>query len=282
MPLEHVDEESAVDAAWEAELHARVERPDAQTNGRSHDERTLDSHLVTVRVDPGWQPTDYKKRTVQEVIDRRGGNCDDLASVALASMNELHLQLRRVHDVHIRTLSAERGDHARALVKEKGDEYSVFGRHHNDHVWLEVYDSAAREWYPVDPWSGLAGLDEWMKARVWFGKRTSLAPDASEMIVPFGIFAADDTKHFTIDRTKHYLVDEFDRMYAGKLHGLPAWGTWVGLLDQLDGKVQGAFAGTTNLHEYEAQIDSLAATYEELRTEARGLTADAAGAAGAR
>jgi Transglutaminase-like superfamily len=221
-----------------------------------------------------WQTTDYKKRTVQEIVDRRGGNCDDLAAVALASMKELHLQLRRVHDVHVRTLSEERGERAHALVKEKGDEYSVFGRHHNDHVWLEVYDSAAREWYPVDPWSGLVGLDEWMKARVWFGNRTSLAPDASEMIVPIGIFAADDTKQFTIDRTKHYLVDEFDRMYGGKLHTLPAWNQWVGLLDQLGDKVQGAFARTTNLHAYESQIDSLAAAYEQLRSEARGLTAD--------
>jgi hypothetical protein len=202
--------------------------------------------------------------------------------VALDSMKELHLQLRRVHDVHVRTPSAERGEHAYALVKEKGDAYSVFGRHHNDHVWLEVYDSAAREWYPVDPWSGLAGLDEWMRARVWFGKRTSLAPDASEMIVPIGIFAADDGKHFTDDRTKHYLVDEFDRMYGEKLHTLPAWKQWVSLLEQLDDKVKGAFAGTTNLHEYESQIDSLAATYEELRSEARGLTAEGTDAGGVR
>jgi Transglutaminase-like superfamily len=215
-----------------------------------------------------WKETDYKRRTVQEIIDRRGGNCDDLAAVALAAMNELHLQLRRVHDVHVRTPSPERGERAHELVKEKGDEYSVFGRHHNDHVWLEVYDSAAREWYPADPWSGLVGLDEWMKARVWFGKRASLAPDAPEMIVPIGIFAADDASHFTIDRTKHYLVDEFDRMYGGKLHTLPAWSQWVALLDQLDDKVQGAFAGTTNLHDYESQIDSLAATYEQLRSEA--------------
>jgi hypothetical protein len=222
-----------------------------------------------------WQATDYKKRTVQEIIDRRGGNCDDLARVALEAMNELHLQLRRVHDVHVRTPSAGRGERAHALVKAKGDEYSIFGRHHNDHVWLEVYDSAAREWYPVDPWSGLAGLDEWMKARVWFGKRTSLAPDAAEMIVPIGIFAADDGNHFTVDRTKHYLVDEFDRMYGGKLQTLPAWSRWVGLLDQLDDKVKGAFAGTTNLHEYESQIDSVAATYEELRSEARGVNPQA-------
>jgi len=220
-----------------------------------------------------WQATDYKRRTVQEVIDRGGGNCDDLARVALDAMQELHLRLRRVHDVHVRTPSPDRGERAHALVKEKGDAYSIFGRHHNDHVWLEVYDSAAREWYPVDPWSGLAGLDEWMKARVWFGKRTSLAPDSAEMIVPIGIFAADDGNHFTVDRTRHYLVDEFDRLYSGRLYTLPAWSRWVGLLDQLDDKVKGAFAGTTDLHESEADIDQLAAAYEELRSQAQGLPA---------
>jgi hypothetical protein len=226
----------------------------------------LTSHL-------DWRATDYKKRTVQQVIDRGGGNCDDLARVALEAMEGLHLKLRRVHDVHVRTPSSGRGERAHTLVKEKGAAYSIFGRHHNDHVWLEVYDSTAHEWYPVDPWSGLAGLDEWMKARVWFGRRKSLAPDGPEMIVPIGIFAADGANDFTIDRTKHYLVDEFDRLYGGKLHALLAWKQWVALLDQLDGKVKGAFAGTTNLQESESQIDRLAATYEQLRSQARGLRA---------
>jgi len=33
----------------------------------------------------------------------------------------------------------------------------------------------------------------------------------------------------------------------------------------LDDKTEEAFAGKTNLHDYEAQIDSLAAAYEQLR-----------------
>jgi hypothetical protein len=206
---------------------------------------------------------------VQQVIERRGGNCNDLARVALEAMQGLHLKLRRIHDVHVRTPSEGRGERAHALVKEKGNAYSIFGRHHNDHVWLEVYDSASREWYPVDPWSGLAGLDEWMKARVWFGERKSLAPDGPEMIVPIGIFAEDERKEFTIDRTRHYLVDELDRLYGGKLHTLPAWKRWVSLLDQLDPKVKGAFAGSTNLHDSEAAIDSIAATWEQLRSQAQ-------------
>ena len=167
---------------------------------------------------------------MQQIVERGGGNCNDLAMVALAAMKELNIKVRRVHDVHIRTESAGRGERAHALVAEKGDSYSVFGKHHNDHVWLEIYDSKASDWFPADPWSGLVGTEDWMKARVWFGQRSSLAPDAAEMIVPFGIFAADADGNFTINRTRHYLVEEFDRLYGNKLHEQTAtWQQWIAL-----------------------------------------------------
>ena len=213
-----------------------------------------------------WKATDYQKRTVAEIIERGGGNCNELAMVATAAMKELNIQLRRVHEVNIYTDTTDRGERAHAMVKEKGNTYSVFGRHHNDHVWLELYDSRAKEWYPADPSSGLVGTEEWMKGRVWFGNRTSLNPITEDMIVPFAIFAADANGKFTINRTRHYLVDEFDRLYAGKLHEQPLWKDWVFEIDFLDDKVEGAFAGETNLHEYEKQIDDLATTYERLRT----------------
>lgn len=213
-----------------------------------------------------WKATDYQKRTVQEIIERKGGNCNELALVALSAMKELGIKLRRVHEVNIYTNTPDRGDRARAMVKEKGNTYSVFGRHHNDHMWLELYDSAAREWFPADPSSGLVGVEQWMASRVGFGKRFSLNPITEDMIVPFAIFAADEDGKFTINRTQHYLVDEFDRLYEGKLHQLPIWKEWVATIDLLDDKVAGAFAGTVNLHEYEAQIDSLAAIYEQLKT----------------
>ncbi|HEY8225488.1 MAG TPA: transglutaminase-like domain-containing protein [Pyrinomonadaceae bacterium] len=212
-----------------------------------------------------WKATDYQKRTVQEIIDRRGGNCNELAMVALASMKELGIKLRRVHEVNIYTNTPERGVRAHAMVAEKGNSYSVFGRHHNDHVWLELYDSAAREWFPADPSSGLVGTEEWMKGRVWFGKRSTLNPITEDMIVPFAIFAADENGKFTINRTQHYLVDEFDRLYGGKLAKHPSWKQWTEAIDFLDDKVAGAFAGTTNLHDYEVQIDALAAIYEQMR-----------------
>jgi hypothetical protein len=214
-----------------------------------------------------WKTTDYQRRTVPEIIERGGGNCDDFSRVALAAMTELGIQSRRVHEVHVRTESPERGERARTLVKEKGDVCSVFGRHHNDHVWLEVYDSSTREWFPADPWNGLVGTDDWMKGRVWFGKRKALSPDARDMMVPFAIFAADANGNFTIDRTRHYLVEEFDRLYDGKLHQEASWPQWVQQIDFLSKKVEGAFAGKVNLLEYEPQIDSLAVTYDKLRAE---------------
>lgn len=214
-----------------------------------------------------WKATDHQKRTVQQIIERGAGNCDDLAMVALAAMKELNIKVRRVHDVHIRTESVGRGERAGALVREKGNSYSVFGRHHNDHVWLEVYDSKANDWFPADPWSGLVGTEDWLKARVWFGQRSSLAPDAAEMIVPIAIFAEDADGHFTINRTRHYLVEEFDRLYGGKLHEETDWPQWVAGLDLLGDKVEGAFSGSVNLLESESQIDRLATTYERLRAE---------------
>jgi len=215
-----------------------------------------------------WKATDYQKRTVQEIIDRQGGNCSELAMVALAAMKELGIKLRRVHEVNIYVNTPRRGDDAHAMVKEKGNTYSVFGRHHNDHVWLELYDSKANEWYPADPSSGLVGNDEWLKGRVWFGERKTLNPITEEMIVPFAIFAADDSGKFTIDRSRHYLVDEFDRLYNGKLHAQAAWHAWTELLQELDPQVAAALAGTVNLHEREPEIDRLASVYEELRQQA--------------
>lgn len=228
-----------------------------------------------------WKETDYRKRTVPQIIERGGGNCNDLAVVALATMKELNVKVRRVRDVHIRTESVERGQRAQALVKEKGNRYSVFGTHHNDHVWLEVYDSKANDWFPADPWSGVVGTEDWLKARVWFGRRSSLNPDAPEMIVPFAIFAEDGEGEFTIDQTRHYLVEGLDRIYANQLHETAAWAEWVTMLDFLSQKVKGAFAGSVDLLEYAPEIDRLAATYEQLRVAATSSrTADSISSTG--
>ena len=212
-----------------------------------------------------WKFTDYQRRTVQEIIERKGGNCNELALVALSAMKELNIKTRRVHEINIHVNTPDRGLRAHELVKQKGNTLSVFGRHHNDHVWLELFDSSANDWFPADPSSGLVGVEDWMKGRVWFGKRVTLNPLTDDMIVPFAVFAADDSGKFTINRTQHYVIDEFDRLYNGKLSKLPEWNRWVTLVDLLDDKVGGAFAGSINLHEYESEIDELATVYEQLR-----------------
>lgn len=212
-----------------------------------------------------WKATDYKQRTVQEIIDRGGGNCNELAMVALAAMKELHLKMRRVHEINIHTNTPRRGETAHAMVKEKGNSFSVFGRRHNDHVWVEVYDSTARDWFPADPSIGVVGMKKWMPARFGFGKRFSLNPISEDMVAPFAMFAADSTGKFTISRTQHYAIEEFDKLYNGRLHSLSDWKQWTALIELLDDKVGGAFAGKINLHECEAQIDLLAETYEQLR-----------------
>jgi transglutaminase-like putative cysteine protease len=218
-----------------------------------------------------WTFTDYQRRTVQEIIERKGGNCNELALVAFSAMKELNIKTRRVHEINIHVNTPDRGLRAHELVKQKGNTFSVFGRHHNDHVWLELFDSTANDWFPADPSSGLVGMDDWMKGRVRFGKRVTLNPLTDDMIVPFAVFAADDSGKFTINRTQHYVIDEFDRLYDGKLSKLPEWNRWVTLVDLLDDKVAGAFAGSINLHEYESEIDELAAVYEQLRSAMKSI-----------
>ena len=89
------------------------------------------------------------------------------------------------------------------------------------------------------------------------------------MIVPFAIFAMDDQGKYTISRTHHYLIDEFDRLYRGRLDKSPAWNDWISRVDFLSDKAGGALAGTTNLQDFESQIDSLATTYDNLKAAAR-------------
>lgn len=214
-----------------------------------------------------WTATDYQKRTVQEIIDRQGGNCDELAGVAVEAMTELRIRMRKVREINIHVWTPARGVTAHQMVKEKGNRYSVFGRHHNDHVWIEIYDSKAGEWFPADPSIGVVGTQAWLRSRVWFGKRFTLNPVSKDMIVPFVIVATDDQGGLTIDRTRHYLVDEFNRLYDGRLERCKDWDTWASQLSALNTPAIGAFHGETNLHDYESRIDTLAAVYDRLRAE---------------
>ena len=212
-----------------------------------------------------WTATDYKQRTVRDILERRGGNCNELAMVARASMETLGLKMRRVREINIHVLTPRRQVDAAKLVAEKGPRMSVFGKHHNDHVWLEIYDDATGQWFPADPSLGVVGKRQWLAARYSFGKRYSLDASSADMIAPFAVFAMDGDNW--IDRSSYYAVDGFNELYFGNLSDLPSWNRWVALVDELDPLALGAFKGEVNLHKSGALIDSLAAVYERLERE---------------
>lgn len=217
-----------------------------------------------------WTYTDYQVRTVNEILERRGGNCSELARVTQTMLEELDLPMRRVREINIHVESDDRQLRAEEKVADMGIHLSVFGRRHNDHVWIEVQDRETGEWFPADPSMGVIGEKEWLAARFGFGNRFTLDPTSEDMVVPFALFAEDGEGNLTENRTAHYVIDGFDGLYSGRLQELEAWADWVRLVDELDDQALGAFQGRVNLHDHAAEIDALAATYEALRAQYAG------------
>ena len=215
-----------------------------------------------------WLATDYKQRTVKEIIDRRGGNCFELATVYMALIKTLGIKYRQIAEINIQPRSERRRENAEALIAKRGFSASVFGAQHNDHRWVEIYDEKSGGWIPADPSVGVIGLEPWLKSRVWFGKRRAIDTSiTNDMIVPFAIFTTDSTRRMLEDRTTYYLVTCFNRLYGSRLSTLPSWGEWVSELGAIGDKCRGAFEGRTNLHLYRAEIAQLASTYAKLRKE---------------
>lgn len=221
-----------------------------------------------------WKYTDYQNRTVQEIIARKGGNCFEMATVYMALLKELNINYRPIAEVNIQKPDDDRGQRAAQMVKERGNKVSVFGRQHNDHRWIEVYDDHTKEWVPADPTMNIIGFDQWLKARAWFGERHTLNDEFSrEMIVPFGIFVVskEDKAAIHENRTTYYLVDRLDALYDHKLSRLPSWSKWVSALQELSKVAKNAFEGKENLQAYDGQIGTLAMIYQDLRQEYKAL-----------
>lgn len=210
--------------------------------------------------------TDYQQRTVQQIIERKGGNCNELAQVTVALLKELGMPMRRVREINIHRESDRRQETAAKMVAEQGNQMSVFGRQHNDHVWIEVYDRVQKKWFPADPSLGVVGEEEWLRARLGFGPRKTLDPTSEDMIAPFAIFVFQPGSE-PIDRTQHYVIDGFDRIYHGDLHQLPAWSDWTRLVKFLSQHALAAFQGESNLHEQNDKIAELAKVYQKLKAQ---------------
>ena len=217
-----------------------------------------------------WIATDYQQRSVNEILARGGGNCFELAKVYMALIKELNIKYRPIAEINIHKYSDSRQQTAETKVKQAGNTMSVFGRQHNDHRWVEIYNDITNDWEPADPSMNVIGTEQWLKARAWFGKRVTIDTSlTNDMIAPFAVFVVSDSNKsvMTENRTQHYLVFAFDKLYNNKLSNLPSWTRWIQLLDELDDNAKAAFEGKVNLHDYSAQIASLADVYEQLKKE---------------
>ena len=163
-----------------------------------------------------WVATDYQQRTPEQILARGAGNCADLASVLERLLRPAGISYRWVAEINVQPMSAERQANAMDLIRQRGASASVFGRHHNDHRWLEILDERSHEWIPADPATGLVGTATWVRARMALGERPAAAVPAvadlvKDMIVPIAVVTSRDAAGTRVDRSVHYLIDEFDR-----------------------------------------------------------------------
>src|SRR5262245_40874037 len=162
-----------------------------------------------------WSATDYQRRTPAEIIAQRKGNCAELASALNLLLGELHIQTRWVHEINVQPAPTPgRQAGAEVKVEQAGNQMSVFGLQHNDHVWLEVRDESTHSWFPADPAYGVVGLKEWLPARLALDHRPrprveAVVPIAADMLVPFVVVAGSSRGGpYDVDRTSYYLIDQ--------------------------------------------------------------------------
>jgi len=215
-----------------------------------------------------WTYTDYKHRSVDEIIARKGGNCFEQTQVVAALLNELGIRTRSVREINIQPKSRLRQWSAGRRVARTGRSASVFGLRHNDHVWMEFWDDATGEWTPADPALDLVGFDAWLKARVGFDARpTHRIIPARDMLVPIAIFAQADS--ILESRTVHYLLAGFNAAYDGRLEKLATWPDWTTVIAALEPAARGAFQGSVNLHQHADDILKASVVYKKLAAEYR-------------
>lgn len=221
-----------------------------------------------------WSYTDYQKRTVAEIIERRAGNCAELANVLAALLTEANIPFRWIHEINIQPRSEKRLADAAKLVAEKGNRHSVFGLMHNDHVWLEVRDEKNKSWFPADPAVGVVGIEEWISARMAFAERRkpivpAVASIVEKMFVPIVVLAKETRSGKPVEnRSEYYLIDGFNKFYKKKLSKMPDWKNWGENIKRFLPYGESVFTGGVNLHQHEKEIEQLWQIYEKLRDEA--------------
>ncbi len=257
--------------AQPASTHAPIARDAAlaQLDGHTTQERV--ARLVAWLHDRmPWVSTDYRERTVDQILERGAGNCADHARVLQSLLESKGIRTRWVSEINIQPPDPGRQERAERLVKARGLGASVFGRQHNDHRWLEVWSAEAGEWFPADSAIGVVGVDGWTRARVGFRPRPAAI---EEMIVPFVVVARSPGEPAE-DRTRAYLVAGFDQAYGGRLRALPTWQAWTEEVVALSAHGQAAMRGEANLHEHDGEMTKLLETYRRLKADAAAAAID--------
>jgi hypothetical protein len=212
-----------------------------------------------------WVATDYRTRTVDEILARGSGNCADHARVLLDLLQAGGVEARWVQEINLQVPSERRQASARAKVAEGGARYSVFGYRHNDHRWLEVRDPASGTWFPADSSLGVVGRGAWVAARLGFGSRPAAVAD---MVAPVFVEALQPGRP-PEPRSGAYLLQAFGEMEGGRLRALPAWAAWERAVRALEPHASAAFRGAEDLQDQTEVIRALAEAYEALRRQAR-------------
>ncbi len=214
-----------------------------------------------------WTATDYQRRTPEQIIERRAGNCADLARVLARLLDGVRIRYRLVREINVQPASESRQANAERKIAADGARFSVFGLRHNDHTWLEVFEPDSGSWIPADPAIGVVGIDDWIGARLAFADRrqpivAATVPIVQAMLLPCAVVAGDE------DRSAVYLIDQLDRAYGGRLRALPAWNGWCALVRELGPLAMRAFKGDVNLHQHADAIARAADSYDALRQQA--------------
>jgi len=212
--------------------------------------------------------TDYMKRTVEEIIKNRHGNCAELAKVLRALLEAAEIPCRWVAEINVQAVNKEREDCARNLVAKEGLYATVFGLMHNDHRWLEIYNDSVDTWIPMDPTLGTWGNEQWMETRMQFGPREG---KEHNMIVPC-VVIIQDGETLVEDRSTEYLINRFNAFYGNKLANLPGWPQWKESVARLSQLGIGAFDGKVNLHEHNDLMEKHLAAYNTLKEQYGKLT----------
>ncbi|WP_243317262.1 TPR end-of-group domain-containing protein [Geothrix paludis] len=219
-----------------------------------------------------WVATDYRNRTVDEILARGMGNCADHARVLQNLLKAGGFESRWVQEINLQAPSERRQASARAKVAESGKGFSVFGYRHNDHRWLEVRDPVTGTWFPADSALGVVGSEAWVAARLGFGPRPAAVAD---MIVPVFVEAVQPGRS-PEPRSEAYLLQAFGAMVGGRIRTLPAWPVWEKAVRALEPHASSAFRGTEDLHAQADLLTALAEAYAALRAQAEAPLAPSA------